>query len=189
MNFINSFHKLDDCGWIKKFSNNKKITQITKKLLNTNLFKLRQAVYFAKPKKTGLAAPEHQDNFFWNLSNGNAITVWIALTNSNHKNGGIYYFNSFHKYGILDHKKSFMKGTSQTIKSKNFLKKFLKVCPSLKRGDALIHHSLIVHGSKENKSNFSRRGITFQFMLKNTKINQRKKLEYEKKLFEQIKRR
>ena len=186
---INSFHKLDDCKWINKFSKNKKIAQITKKLLNTNLFKLRQAEYFAKPKKIGLAAPDHQDNFFWNLNNSNAITIWIALTKSDYNNGGIHYYNSSHKYGILDHKKSFMKGTSQTIKNKNFLKKFIKVCPSLKKGDVLIHHSLIVHGSEENKSNFSRRGITFQFMLKNTKVDKQKKLEYEKKLFQQIKNR
>ena len=32
---INSFHKLDDCVWIRKFSKNKKITEVVKKFLNT----------------------------------------------------------------------------------------------------------------------------------------------------------
>ena len=82
-----------------------------------------------------------------------------------------------------------MKGTSQTIKDRKFLKKFLKLYPSLKMGDALIHHSLIVHGSKENKSNNSRRGVTFQYITKKAKVNMNKKKKYEKKLFEQIKKR
>ena len=63
---INSFHKLDDCKWVKDFSKKKKVVEIVKKLLNTKSIKLRQAEYFAKPKKKGLAAPIHQDNFFWN---------------------------------------------------------------------------------------------------------------------------
>lgn len=186
---INSFHKLDDCVWIRKFSKNKKITEVVKKFLNTKSFKLRQAEYFAKPKHKGLAAPDHQDNFFWNLNNSNAITIWIALSKSDKKNGGIHYYNSSHKYGILKHEKSYMKGTSQTIKNKKFLKKFSKSCPSLKTGDALIHHSLIVHGSSKNKSNFSRKGVTFQFITKNAKIHIKKKRKYEKNLFEQIKKR
>tara|TARA_Y100000816_G_C26102670_1_gene584856 strand:- start:258 stop:989 length:732 start_codon:yes stop_codon:yes gene_type:complete len=186
---INSFHKLDDCKWIKNFSQNKKLKNIVKKLLKTNSFKLRQAEYFAKPKKKGLAAPDHQDNYFWNLDDSNAITVWIALTESNKKNGGVYYFNSSHNYGILKHKKSYMKGTSQTIKDKKFLKKFSISYPSLKKGDALVHHSLIVHGSKQNKSIYSRKGITFQYIKKNAKIDLKKKIKYEKKLFEQIRTR
>ena len=66
---INSFHKLDDCKWIKNFSQNKKIKKVVEKLLNTKSFKLRQAEYFAKPMKKGLAAPAHQDNFFCCLHN------------------------------------------------------------------------------------------------------------------------
>ena len=186
---INSFHKLDDCKWIRDFSQKKKLKTIVKKLLKTNFFKLRQAEYFAKPKKKGLSAPDHQDNFFWNLNDSNAITFWIALTDSNKKNGGIYYFNSSHNYGVLNHKKSYMKGTSQTVKDKKFLKKFSISCPSLKKGDALIHHSLIVHGSKKNKSNHSRKGITFQYIKNSAKIDLKKKIKYEKKLFEQIKKR
>ncbi len=186
---INSFHKLDDCAWIRNFSKNKRMTEVVKKLLNTKSFKLRQAEYFAKPMRKGLAAPDHQDNFFWNLNDSNAITIWIALSKSNKKNGGIHYYNSSHNFGIFKHKKSYMKGTSQTIKDRKFLKKFLKLYPSLKMGDALIHHSLIVHGSKENKSNNSRRGVTFQYITKKAKVNMNKKKKYEKKLFEQIKKR
>ena len=186
---INSFHKLDDCKWVKIFSKNNEILNVATTLLKTKLVKLRQAEYFAKPLKKGLAAPNHQDNFFWNLNDSNAITVWIALSNSDKKNGGIYYYNGSHKYGILKHKKSFMKGTSQTIKDKNFIKNFSVSFPILKKGDALIHHSLIIHGSKKNISNFSRKGITFQYITKKAKVDKKRKKNYEKKLLEQLKKR
>jgi phytanoyl-CoA hydroxylase len=184
--YINSFHKLDDCKWIKNFSKKKKVIEIVKKLLNTKSIKLRQAEYFAKPKKKGLAAPIHQDNFFWNLNNSNALTIWIALSNSSKKNGGIYYFDTSHNYGLLPHKKSYMKGTSQKIKNIKLLKGLKKSFPNLKRGDALIHHSLIVHGSNSNKSNMSRRGVTLQFMTKKAKVDKLKAKNYEKNLLQQI---
>ncbi len=184
---INSFHKLDDCKWIKNYSKSPKLTSFVKRILKTKSIKLRQAEYFAKPKKKGLAAPDHQDNFFWNLNDSNAITIWISLSNSSKKNGGVYYYDASHKYGILNHKKSYMKGTSQMIKNKKFLKSFNISHPSLKRGDALIHHSLIVHGSKKNKSQFSRKGITFQYITKKAKIDKIRAKIYEKSLYKQIK--
>ena len=90
---INSFHKLDDCKWIKNFSESPKLTNFVQKILKTKSIKLRQAEYFAKPKKKGLAAPDHQDNFFWNLNDSNAITIWISLSQSSKKNGALFYFD------------------------------------------------------------------------------------------------
>lgn len=184
---INSFHKLDDCKFIKEFSKSTQLINLVQKILKTKSIKLRQAEYFAKPRKKGLASPNHQDNFFWNLTDSNAITIWIALNRSSKKNGGVYYYDSSHVYGILDHEKSYMKGTSQTVKNKKFLKQFNVSQPSLRKGDALIHHSLIVHGSGKNKSLYSRKGITLQFITKKAKIDKLRAIKYEKNLFQQIK--
>ena len=48
---------------------------------------------FLKPKKTGKDAPFHQDNFYWNIINGEAVNVWIACSKVNNKNGGVIYLN------------------------------------------------------------------------------------------------
>ena len=80
-----------------------------------------------------------------------------------------------------------MKGTSQMVKNKKFIKQFNVSQPSLKIGDALIHHSLIVHGSRKNKSLYSRKGITLQFITKKAKIDKIRANKYEKNLFQQIK--
>ena len=186
---INSFHKLDDCLEIKKLSKKNIIEKIVKNLLELKKIKLRQSEFFAKPKKKGLFVPDHQDNFYWNIRKGNALTIWIALSKSNIVNGAIHYYEGSHKHGILQHTASYSKGSSQKIKNKKFLKKFKKVTPYLNKGDALIHHSLIVHGSKPNKSNISRKGITFQFIDKNAKLDQKNLKKYEKSLYKQIDKR
>ena len=99
----------------------------------------------------------------------------------------MHYYDGSHKFGILDHKASYAKGSSQTIKDKSYLLKFKKTQPSLDPGDALIHHCLVVHGSSSNESDYDRQGWTIQFKDKYAvyDINQKKK--YEKSLANQIK--
>ena len=133
--------------------------------------------------------PPHQDNFYWNVRRNKALTIWIALSPSTAKNGGVFYYAGSHKEGILKHTPSFEKGTSQKIKNLKRLNKFKKLVPKLEVGDALVHHCLVVHGSKKNSSNISRRGLTFQFKDKNSQYDKIKINNYEKELKIQIKKR
>lgn len=183
---INTFHKLHDFEFIKKLSKENKIKNIVRLLLKTKKIELRASELFAKPKNFGLKVPIHQDNYYWNVKGGNALTMWIALSQSSKKNGGIFYFNESHKRGIFPHKPSYAKGSSQTIKNLKLLKKFKKTFPKLKVGDALIHSCLVAHGSHRNKSNYSRKGLTFQFKSKKSKYNLSLIKKYEKNLQEQI---
>ena len=89
----------------------------------------------------------------------------------------------------MDHKASYAKGSSQTIKNRSHLKKFNKSQPSLDIGDALIHNCLVVHGSSANKSNKSRQGWTIQFKDKKAKYDLKQKKIYEESLTKQIKKR
>ena len=183
---INTFHKLHDSKWVKNLARQNKIKKTVQSLLNTKTLQLRASELFAKPKNFGLKVPIHQDNYYWNVIGGKALTIWIALSPSSKKNGGIFYFNESHKKGIFPHKPSYAKGSSQTIKNLRSLKKFKKVFPKLEVGDALIHSCLVVHGSHKNKSNTSRKGLTFQFKSKKSKYNLSLIKQYEKKLQEQI---
>jgi ectoine hydroxylase-related dioxygenase (phytanoyl-CoA dioxygenase family) len=186
---INSFHKLHDVNWIKKLGNTKKITNFTKQLIKSKKIELRASEYFAKPKKIGLPVPIHQDNFYWNIIGGKALTIWIALSQSSKKNGALFYFDRSHKEGVCDHVASFAKGSSQKIKDNRILKKYKKITPTLKKGDALFHHCEIAHGSLPNKSSYSRKGLTFQFKDKNSKYDKKLIKKYEKNLLKQIKKR
>ena len=130
--------------------------------------------------------PIHQDNFYWCIKDAKALTIWIALEKTNKENGGVFYFNKSHKLGLFKHIPSYKKGSSQMIKKNLKLKKLKKSYPSLNPGDCLVHHSLVVHGSHKNHSNYSRKGITFQFVNFYSKIDIIRKTKYERSLKKQI---
>ena len=181
---INSIHLFRD-KYFKKFSNQKKILGLGNFFLKSKP-KVRHCEYFAKPKRIGLASPMHQDNYYWNLKDPNSFTMWIAIDKANKINGAVEYLVGSHKK-IYKHVPSYAPGSSQKIQNLNDLKKkFKKKTYNLNPGDCLIHHSQIIHGSKKNTSNFSRRGFTIQLMTENTKIDIKKYKKYQNFLIKQI---
>lgn len=187
-NKVNSLHNLKNFIHAKNLKKDIRLKQLAEKLLGEKVEDMGSEL-FAKPAKFGLKSPAHQDNYYWCLKKGNALTVWIALDDASKKNGGIYYYVGSHKKNIYQHKPSFAPGSSQTIKYLNYLKKYKVFFPKLKSGDCLIHHSKIVHGSYENKSNKDRKGLTVRFKAKTDKKVKSKHLKYLRDLKEQIKKR
>ena len=186
-NKINSIHLFTD-KFFKKFSNQKKILELGNFFLKKNS-KVKHYEYFAKPKKVGMASPMHQDNFYWNLKDPNCFTMWIAIDRAKKNNGAVEYLLGSHKK-LYSHKPSYAPGSSQMVKKISYLKKKFKTkIFNLEPGDCLIHHSQIVHGSKKNTSNFSRRGFTVQVTPKNIKVDQKKFKRYQNSLKKQIKMR
>ena len=182
---VNSIHDLEKWIWTKKLRNKFKKKYLVENILGSKP-KNFGSEYFAKPSKYGLESPPHQDNFYWCVNNNKGITVWISLDKANKKNGGVYYYEGSHKLGLLEHKPSFAPGSSQTIKSLIKIKKYKINIPQLEPGDCIIHNALVVHGSKKNNSNLSRRGITLRFIPYGSKILNYMKKDYEKSLKKQI---
>ena len=184
-NKVNSIHFFND-KFFKNFSNQKKIIDLSRFFLKKEP-KVRHVEYFAKPKKIGLASPMHQDNYYWNIKDPNCFTIWIAIDSANKENGAVEYLIGSHKK-LYSHIPSYAPGSSQKVKNIDILKKkFKKKTYDLKPGDCLIHHSQIIHGSKKNLSEFSRRGFTVQIIPKNAKINIKKFNKYQDSLLKQIK--
>ncbi len=183
---INSVHNMTDWKWIKKFQKNKDLLRVVKKLIS-NEVKEFGAELFAKPAKIGLKAPVHQDNYYWCINDANALTVWIALEDSDIRNGGVYYYKKSHELGLLEHKKSYSPGSSQTLKYPESMKHFKKITPKLKAGDCIIHHCLVVHGSEANRSPRSRTGCTLRYISVNSKVDKFMKARYEADLRKHLK--
>ena len=183
-NEVNSIHLFKDI-FFKKFSNQDKILELGKFFLKAKP-KVKHFEYFAKPKKIGLPSPMHQDNYYWNLTNPNSFTIWIAIDKATKKNGAVEYLLGSHKR-LYPHTASFAPGSSQKVKEIEKLRTKFKVkIFSLNPGDCLIHHSQIVHGSKKNLSNKSRKGFTVQVMTNSSKVDKVKFQKYQKSLKKQI---
>ena len=148
--------------------------------------KIRHYEYFAKPKKIGLSSPMHQDNYYWNLKDPNSFTIWIAIDKATKRNGAVEYLLGSHKK-LYSHIASYAPGSSQKVKEIEKLKKKYKIkIFSLNPGDCLIHHSQIIHGSKKNLSNTSRKGFTVQVNDNKLKVDKVKFQRYQESLKKQI---
>tara|TARA_Y100000741_G_scaffold365237_1_gene361185 strand:- start:1051 stop:1800 length:750 start_codon:yes stop_codon:yes gene_type:complete len=173
---------------LMKISKNKTISNILKKLFNEKAV-VRNLEIFLKPPKTGMKAPFHQDNYYWNLKDKRAVNLWIALDKVDKNNGGLIYLKGSHNGGILKHKMSKIKGTSQEI-DKNIIRKlkYKKVYTKLNPGDCVMHHCEIVHGSNANNTNRNRRAIVISLKALSSKINKANFQKYQSRLKKHIKK-
>jgi len=187
-NKINSIHKFKG-SFFDKFSKQKKVIQLSSKMVD-DVPVFRMCEYFAKPKKIGLPSPIHQDNFYWNLKNGRALTIWVAINKATKRNGAVQYLLGSHKEGLVNHVPSYAPGSSQKVKLiKKFKIKYKTKVFLLNKGDCLVHDALVMHGSKKNISLNSRRSFTIQMKAKKTKIDLVSFKKYQKSLRSQIKKR
>lgn len=189
---VNSIHALtkDPNSYFSRLINSPRLKELAGVFLEEEAVP-RAAEFFAKPPKVGLPSPWHQDNAYWCVDNANALTIWIALDACDESNGVVTYYKGTHKLGLIDHKPSHAPGSSQTVADTALLKKLEseKAFYTLKPGDVLIHHTLVIHGSAANMSDRARRGITLQYMGKSSKIDLSMKQRYEESLASQIKSR
>lgn len=187
---VNTAHNLNKIFPHSKFIRIGKI-KILKKLLE-KIFNdkpiLRNLEFFAKPGKTGMRAPFHQDNYYWNIKNKKAVNVWISLDKVDKKNGGLIYLKGSHKLGLVNHSLSNIPGSSQEIKlSKLNLKKFKSVSPKLEPGDCILHNCEVIHGSNKNTTNRKRRAVVVSYKSKSAKVDTIKMKNYLNKLNTKIK--
>lgn len=105
---------------------------------------------FNKPALTGSPVPPHQDNAYFCLTPPDALTLWIALDPVTEGNGPVNYVRGSHKSGVMPHEKSGVAGNSMGLCSTPPPHK--RFAPLLEPGDALIHHSQVIHYSAANTS-------------------------------------
>ena len=87
------------------------------------------------------------------------LTCWIGLDDTDEQNGCLQYIPGSHEWDLLP--VTGLAGDMDSIKgvlTEEQLETFQKpVAIHLKKGEASFHHPLLVHGSRENRSNRPRR--------------------------------
>lgn len=114
---------------------------------------------FVKPANDGAVVAWHQDYSYWTRTVPNThITCWIGLDDSTVENGCVHYVPGSHRWpllprgGLSDDMESIFEHLSDEQKAA-----FKPVAVELKAGQASFHHSMMVHGSFENRSPRPRR--------------------------------
>lgn len=113
-----------------------------------------------------MATSWHQDRRYWRYSDDNLVSVWLALGIESAENGVLEFVPSSHKINFdaeqFDDKEYFSK---EYEKNREMIEK--KVFSTLKKGDVLIFHSLLLH--RANKNSTDKTKISFVYTVKGVK--------------------
>jgi phytanoyl-CoA hydroxylase len=108
--------------------------------------------WFNKPPKTNHPTPPHQDNYYFNLTPPNVMTIWVALDPVDEENGCLRYVPGSHLRGVRPHGRSNVLGFSQGITDYSQVDRDREVKAILQPGDATVHHGWTIHRAEPNTS-------------------------------------
>ena len=115
---------------------------------------------FCKPAHHGGVVAWHQDYSYWTRTQPMAhLTCWIALDDSTRENGCIHYVPRSHQWDLLPITglAGDMAAIQRVLTDEQWQAFEEPVAIELRRGECSFHHPLMVHGSRENYSDRSRR--------------------------------
>tara|TARA_B110000438_G_C15714975_1_gene607066 strand:+ start:71 stop:847 length:777 start_codon:yes stop_codon:yes gene_type:complete len=168
--------------WFHQLFNGKP-KQLAQELLGNDVI-TKNLQYFNKPPKIGAATPPHQDGFYFKLDSPRALTMWLALNNTDEENGCVRYVTGSHLKGMREHSLTGTLGFSQGISDYGNEDDRLNEVPvPASKGDLIVHDSLTIHLAGKNLSeNRPRRAIGFIFYSSDAKENSLEINEYKENL-------
>jgi len=140
---------------------NPAFTMAASQLLGNNNVRFWHDQLFCKPSNHGGVVAWHQDYSFWiRTVPMQHLTCWTGLDDATTENGCLYYVPGSHKWGLLQKPElaGKMEGLMEFMTDEQKAN-FNPVPIELKKGYGSFHHPLMIHGSYENKSEFSRRAF------------------------------
>ncbi len=147
---------------LDEVTHNSKILDAVESLIGKNILVCGTTLFIKNPYEKGFVS-YHQDAKYIGLEPYDWVTAWVAITDSNEKNGCMRMWSGSHKDDLKDHDQMFNEGNlltrGQTIN--DVPEKKVKSLV-LKAGQMSLHHPKVVHGSELNKSNDRRIGFVIQ---------------------------
>lgn len=135
-----------------KFSQSK-IYKIAENLLQDNVYIFSMELH--SRIALGTIIPPHQDNAYYGLEKGKALTFYVPLDEQNPLNGGLRYCSNPIKKEY-EHTISEEKGFSLTMSDNKKINDLKKLDPYYKAGDCTVHHSRSVHYANNVPANVER---------------------------------
>lgn len=127
---------------------------------------------FHKPARHPGVVPWHQDYSYWTRTAPAAhATLFITLDDMGPENGGLEYVPGSHRWGLLP-PQSFGGDLDALHEHLNEEQRraFQPQSIRLRAGQAAIHHSHLIHGSRANPSDRPRRAVALNYMAEGTRV-------------------
>lgn len=106
----------------------------------------------------------HQDASYWALTPSRTITVWLAIDDADGENGCMQVFPGSHLHGHITWRETAEQEGNVLTQTIDGVERFgsPRDVP-LRAGEISIHSDLLVHGSRPNRSNRRRCGLTLRY--------------------------
>jgi phytanoyl-CoA hydroxylase len=133
-----------------------KLTKAMSDLLGPDV-ELHHSTLHIKPPQTGHPFPMHQDNPFYEHSDGRFVDVLVHLDDTRHENGEIRFLDGSHKLGALVHITQTPEGPCTPHLPTDIYRLEETVPVPAKRGDVVCFSIYTIHGSYINTTDKPRR--------------------------------
>jgi ectoine hydroxylase-related dioxygenase (phytanoyl-CoA dioxygenase family) len=135
-----------------------KLTAAIAELIGPNV-ELHHSTMHIKPPQTGHPFPMHQDNPFYEHTNGRYVDVLVHLDDTSHANGEIRFLDGSHRLGALQHITMTESGPCTPHLPTDEYKLEETVPVSARRGDVVVFSIYTIHGSYINTTKQPRRMV------------------------------
>ena len=105
----------------------------------------------------------HQDRRYWRYSDNNLVSIWLALGDETSENGVLEFIQGSHRISLSPDQFGEKEYFSETFE-KNISLIETKVSTTLKKGDVVLFHSLLLH--RANKNDTDEPKISFVYTVK-----------------------
>jgi len=152
-------HPHKDSDVINKYFAQPKAIEVMELLLGDKIEGVQTWAYFKPPGELGRDA--HQDGFYSQSTWNTIANISIALDDTDESNGGLWAYEGSHRLPLLDIEVDEERVKTNPGNWRNERGKaskmpeghsFEKIYASLKKGQAFLIHSHLVHGSDDNTS-------------------------------------
>jgi len=172
-------HPHKESELVEKILAHPKAIECMELLLDSEIQGVQTWAYFKPPGELGRDA--HQDGFYSQAGWNKIANISISLDDSDESNGGLWAFEGSHYLPLLDIEVDEDRVKSNPGNWRNERGKasrmpeghnFPKIYATLKKGQAFLIHSHLVHGSDTNNGNTFRHSILSGYMLKGGYLRQ-----------------
>lgn len=153
-------------GWFADLIRHPGVTHPIAQLLGTKRLRFWHDQVFWKPARHPGVVPWHQDYSYWTRTGPPGhLTLFLSLDDMGPENGGLEYVPGSHEWGLLPAQE--FGGDMDALKAsltEEQAANFAPVPLRLRAGQAAIHHSHLIHGSRGNPSDRPRRAVVLNYM-------------------------
>lgn len=122
--------------------------------------------FFIKEPQTDAYVSWHQDATYWGLDGSDVVTAWVALADAPVESGAMTFWPKSHLKQQIEHR--------DTFHENNLLSRGQEIAVDvpaeegvavpLEAGEMSLHHVLLVHGSKANRTGDRRIGFALRYI-------------------------